>query len=71
MTLGLDTSIEVKIFAMSSIAVGIGVIFYNVINMKNKQKEKITDDPLTILKKRYTNGEITKEGFDKVKQGLG
>lgn len=54
---------------MSSVAVGIGVIFYNVINMR-KNKEKITDDPLTILKKRYANSEITKEEFDKMKQDL-
>ena len=70
MTLGLDTTIEVKIFNMSSAAIGIGIIFYSVINMR-KNKEKIIDDPLTILKKRYANGEITKEEFDKVKQDLG
>lgn len=70
MTLGLDTAIEVKIFAMFSVAIGIGVIFYNVINMK-KNKEKNIDDPLSILKKRYAGGEITKEEFDKMKQDLG
>ena len=71
LTLGLDTSPEIKIFSMISITIGVVIIFYDIIKRMKTRQNSYTDDPLTILKKRYANGEITKEEFDKMKQDLG
>lgn len=48
------------------IAIVLLILFFVKYNDKNSQKE----DPIEIVKKRYANGEITKEEFDKLKKDL-
>ena len=48
------------------IIVGIGVVFYFINSNKNTQDET----PLKILKKRYAQGEITKEEFEKMREDI-
>jgi|GEM_PF-3377581 len=36
----------------------------------NKIASQITNDPLTILKKRFANGEITKKEYESIKKEL-
>lgn len=51
----------------------IGVVIWAVVQVTNRNKniEHTTkESPLDLLKKRYANGEISKEEFDRIKKDL-
>ena len=52
----------------------LGVIIWAIVqvtNRNNKHKGQDTgESPLDVLKKRYANGEISKEEFEKIKKDL-
>jgi len=48
-----------------------GMIIWLIISLMNKsQSHKDEEDPLTILKRRYASGEITKKQFEERKKDL-
>ncbi len=50
----------------------LGVVIYFIVQtVKNKNiSGDVQETPLSILKKRYAKGEITKEEFDRMKKDL-
>jgi len=51
------------------IAVIIGII-YLILYMQREQTRHNTDEPLTLLKRRYVRGEITKKEYETMKKEL-
>ncbi|MEE9914047.1 MAG: SHOCT domain-containing protein [Deltaproteobacteria bacterium] len=51
------------------IVVIIGLLIYLFVRAQ-KERDRITETPLEILKKRYARGEITKEDFDRMKNDI-
>ena len=48
----------------------IGVVIYFVLQASKNSGRSAPETPLDILKKRYANGEITKEEFDKMRADI-
>ena len=46
------------------------VIYFLVINNSRNKNGQNTETPLEILKKRYAEGEITKEQFEEMKKNI-
>jgi putative membrane protein len=60
------------LFMWILLLVVIGVVVYLLVNRSSKQPflSKDEETPLEIIKKRYANGEITKEEYEDMKRDL-
>lgn len=48
----------------------LGIVYFIKLITGNGRKKQFEESPLDILKRRYANGELTKEEFEKMKNEL-